>query len=353
MHTNLEGLDDFISNQFDLDGLLSKYKVQKGFNEDKTTFLGINDIASYYWCSREAVFKAKENEIKYFKNAIIDSFIVLNLIDDFKLDDLIALKPLKILSIANNIKTNELYNLFFENEEGNDSPKNRRLGYALYKSDSSNPYREAMIYFGSYNKERKKDDSYICFVDTVEKFLSLDKKYQEELVKTKHRDTRSLDEIENGKPFWTKRSYAKSRGKLLHELNNFKNKYKTFRWHFSWNNYIITGVPDGIKDNFVYEYKSANDKYYYNNYIKLIANSQADLYGYFFKKREKKVETVFIKEGKLKEIRGKVDIDSALDLLHIFKNTLEGNLEHIAPVKWKCKKCDYYEKCEVTSLKKT
>ncbi|RCW60177.1 hypothetical protein [Halanaerobium sp. ST460_2HS_T2] len=352
MGLSLEGLNDLISNQFELDNLLNEFKSQKGINNEKVTFLGINDIASYYWCSRESIFKAKENEIKYFKNAIIDSFIVLNLIDDFTSSDLIDLGPLEILSRTDKIGVDELNNLFINKGISSPSIDNRQLGYALYKSDNTNSYKEIMIYYGSYNKEREKDDSFICFVDTVEKFLELDNKYQEELVRTKHTDTRSLEEIENGKPLWTKRSYARARGKLLHELNNLNNKYKSFRWHFPWDNYIVTGIPDGVGDNFVYEYKSAKDKYYYHNYIRSIANSQADLYGYFFKKQEKKIETVFMKEGELKEINGEIDIDNALDILNIFKNTLTGNSDHIAPVEWKCKKCDYYDECEVTSLKK-
>lgn len=351
MALSLEGLNDLISNQFELNNLLSEFKKQKGINNEKLTFLGINDIASYYWCSKESIFKAKENEIKYFKNAIIDSYIVLDLIQDLKIENLITLGPLEILFRADKIEVDELNNLFIKKGINSPSIDNRSLGYALYKSDDTNSYNEIMIYFGSYNKEREKDNSFICFVDTVEKFLELDNKYQEELVRTKHTDTRSLEEIENGKPLWTKRSYARARGKLLHELNNYKNKYKSFRWHFPWDNYIVTGIPDGIGNNFIYEYKSAKDKYYYHNYIRAIANSQADLYGYFFEKQEKKIETVFMKEGESKKINDKTDIDNASNILNIFKSTLTGNLDHIAPVEWKCKKCDYYDECEVTSLK--
>jgi len=61
-------------------------------------------------------------------------------------------------------------------------------------------------------------------------------------------------------------------------------KYPTIRWNFSWENYVILGIPDGITDKFVYEFKSTKDRFLLN-YIKPIAFTQADFYGYFFQKK--------------------------------------------------------------------
>lgn len=33
-------------------------------------------------------------------------------------------------------------------------------------------------------------------------------------------------------------------------------RYPTIRWAFKWRDFMISGVPDGITDNFVYEFKT-------------------------------------------------------------------------------------------------
>lgn len=45
----------------------------------------------------------------------------------------------------------------------------------------------------------------------------------------------------------------KLRGAVYEEL--LAEKYPTIRWNFSWENYVVVGVPDGITDDFVYEFK--------------------------------------------------------------------------------------------------
>ena len=38
-------------------------------------------------------------------------------------------------------------------------------------------------------------------------------------------------------------------------------QYPTIRWNFEWDDYVIVGIPDGITNNFVYEFKTTRNKF--------------------------------------------------------------------------------------------
>ena len=52
-------------------------------------------------------------------------------------------------------------------------------------------------------------------------------------------------------------------------------KYPTFRWNFEWSKFVVIGLPDGITDKFVYEFKSTKKRLLFN---KALPFAQADLY---------------------------------------------------------------------------
>jgi len=106
-------------------------------------------------------------------------------------------------------------------------------------------------------------------------------------------------------------------GKIL-EIRKAE-QYPTIRWNFEWEDYVVVGEPDGITDTFVYEFKSTKNRFLMN-FIKPVALTQADLYGYFFKRDKKKVQIHIIEENVTETWEEKVDKSRAIDTLRRFKN---------------------------------
>lgn len=68
----------------------------------------------------------------------------------------------------------------------------------------------------------------------------------------------------------------------------------TTRWNFEWGKYVVVGVPDGLKQSFVYELKTAGKRYFLPE-SQAQAFAQADLYGYFYGRPTKRVQ-IFVRE---------------------------------------------------------
>lgn len=127
-------------------------------------------------------------------------------------------------------------------------------------------------------------------------------------------------------------------------------KYPKIRWHFTWGNYVIEGIPDGITDKFVYEFKSTKSKWL-SFYTKPVALTQADLYGYFFKREKKRVQIYLMDKKEVETIEDKVDINRALKTLRLFEKVCNGKGIRGTSKKWKCKVCEFKEKCIKESSK--
>src|SRR5205823_11974501 len=78
------------------------------------------------------------------------------------------------------------------------------------------------------------------------------------------------------------------RGQLLQA--DRAERHPTIRWNFSWGPYVLVGVPDGLTDAFVYEFKTTRSDYL-GRLLKPVATAQADLYGRFFRRPVKRVQT--------------------------------------------------------------
>jgi len=133
------------------------------------------------------------------------------------------------------------------------------------------------------------------------------------------------------------------RGELLEE--SLAEHYPTIRWNFEWKNYVVIGVPDGITDKFVYEFKTTRNRFLMY-YIKPVAFAQADLYGFFFKRPKKRVQIYIMEDGVTKTWEEEVKKGEAINLLERFKRVDEGEIP-IPPKKWKCKKCYLRERCRI------
>ena len=106
---------------------------------------------------------------------------------------------------------------------------------------------------------------------------------------------------------------ARQRGRLDQIL--LAERYPTFRWHFEWDQLVVVGVPDGLTKRFVYEFKSSKEV----NRMKPVAERQADLYGYFFGRKYKRMQIRDVLGGRIQTFSSPIDRANA-----------EGVLEHYA-----------------------
>lgn len=122
-------------------------------------------------------------------------------------------------------------------------------------------------------------------------------------------------------------------------------QYPSLRWSFRWHDYVLVGIPDGITEDFVYEFKSVSGDYMIR-YAGGPARTQADLYGMVFDRPKKRVQFYIEDEERVKTLEDPVDKDEAIKTLSSFEAIDKGRqLPRLTTVTWKCKHCDYVKYC--------
>jgi len=203
--------------------------------------------------------------------------------------------------------------------------------------------RGELSFFAAYLEDRIKYSLELGYVDSVptskEKLLDVG-------------DEVTLDDIERllakrgeleiiPEPVGTDEAPPMIAGELLHWSK--AERYPTIRWNFPWRGYVVVGVPDGITDSFVYEFKTTGNDFLLR-FIKPVAFAQADLYGYFFRRGTKRVQVYVREGGRVLTWMDDVASDNAEGTLQRFKRLEEGE-EPSPPKKWKCKKCEFRREC--------
>lgn len=121
-------------------------------------------------------------------------------------------------------------------------------------------------------------------------------------------------------------------------------RYPMVRWAFRWRDFMVTGVPDGITDEFVYEFKTVGNKFLLY-FVRPVAFIQADLYGYFFGRPKKRVQIFIRNTGEVKTWIEPVDAARAEETLQSLWNAVRRGSPTPMPREWKCRKCEYKEEC--------
>jgi len=263
--------------------LLQLEKNRRGLNKDKLVFIGMADIANYYWCAMKSLLKNKEMELEFFAAYLRDrinySFRLKGSSLMLDMDEL-PKSPDEFLDIGNEITFEDIEKLLRE------------------KAKILELMRVNIVD--------------ISFVDP-----------------------------HTGKTIPFESLSPKQRGEAL-EIRKAE-RYPTIRWNFDWEDYVVVGVPDGITDTFVYEFKSTKSRFLMN-FVKPVALTQADLYGYFFKRDKKRVQIHVMEDGVTKTWEEKVDKSHAIETLRRFKNIDEGE-KPLLPKEWKCRVCEFKEIC--------
>ena len=253
--------------------LLQLEKDRRGLSREKLVFIGMADVANFWWCAKKSLLKNKETELGFFgaylRDRINYSFRLKDSIPIPNIDKL-PNSPNELLDIGNEITLGDIEKLL---------------------------------------KERAQ----------ISEFMRIET---------------------TGIPF--ERLSPTQRGEVL-EIRKAE-RYPTIRWNFEWEDYVVVGEPDGITDTFVYEFKSTKNRFLMN-FIKPVALTQADLYGYFFKRDKKRVQ-IHVIEGNVTETwEEKVDKSRAIETLRRFKKIDEGE-KPLPPREWKCRLCEFKETCK-------
>ncbi|MBC7330520.1 hypothetical protein H5T88_09210 [bacterium] len=325
---------------------LAYEKDKRGVPRDRLLFAGIADIANFNWCAWKSILKNKEMEKEFFRIYVEDTLEYALKLDYISVEDL------------------------------------EQLGKELNKA-----YRREQLFFELGKKILDVVDSVSLSLEDMEKLLSEKTeqrmKYAGTVVMT---DVVTIRDPETGElvdipgqevvnpltgereilinPFVIPQSeiekikeFVEKAGKRVGRLEDYPlvegewadwareeitgEIYPTIRWNFKWHDYVIIGLPDGITKDFIYEYKRTS----LSKYSLVVAFTQADLYGYFFKRKRKRIQVYVKQRNYLKTYEEPVDEERALEVLTKFEKVEKGEMPPRKPVEWKCGKCEYRASC--------
>lgn len=132
---------------------------------------------------------------------------------------------------------------------------------------------------------------------------------------------------------------------VLYE-SRFAEKHPTLRWNFEVGRQrVIVGVPDGLRSQLVYEFKTAK-KHFFLEETRSIAFAQADLYGRLFGRTTKRVQIALRDDGTLRTWEEPVDGESADRMLARFDAVVAGARVE-PPHPGKCLGCEFRRECSV------
>ena len=97
-------------------------------------------------------------------------------------------------------------------------------------------------------------------------------------------------------------------GNLAHDV--FSEEYPSIKWYFPREGRVFIALPDGLTKDSVYEFKSTTKARYKVERAKQ-ATVQADIYGLFFRRVNKRVQVYRWEDGELRSIDSPVDTNAA------------------------------------------
>ena len=134
-------------------------------------------------------------------------------------------------------------------------------------------------------------------------------------------------------------------GKYYHKTK--AEQYKTVRWHLKQDDRIIIGVPDGIENDFVYEFKSTKNV----KKMKGTALLQANIYAFMFNKTDIRVQIYDYIKNELYTYEEQRNKDNMLEILKRIENIENGNVPTNL-IQYKCKGCCFRKTCIRTKRNK-
>jgi CRISPR/Cas system-associated exonuclease Cas4 (RecB family) len=287
--------------------LLLLEKERRCIDRKSLLFLGMANIAEYYWCAIKSVLKSRADELLPFESYLYDRIAYAH---QLGFVDSVPETDVGLLETGNKLTFGDVEKLLTE--------KTKR-------------HKECNSYHMVLDAEEFTDE-HGNRVMAINPDLSPDERAWLEK-KATARGTRIMDLEEN----------PMLRGEFLQQTK--AEKYPTVRWNFEWKKYITVGVPDGITERFVYEFKTTRNRFL-ASFEKPVAITQADLYGYFFRRKNKRVQIYIVKEDKVETYEEKTDTSRAETVLTNFAKVDAGWIPP-PPKPWKCNHCDFKEGCPI------
>jgi len=264
-------ITDRLSRNGSLANLLRLEKERRAIPEDRLQFVGVRNLARYWWCAQQAVLVSRIRESSFFGSYIYDRIwysYLLGTIDDLPKSEE------DLLLIGEDISREDIE--------------------SILESRSSSSARS----------RRRQSTS--------------------------------------GSPIET----PTQRG--ISDEKEFAEKYPTIRWNYSLGQYVVVGVPDGISDQFTYEFKSIRNLYI-SRFTKPVATTQADIYGVLLQRPNKRVQLRLIEDNETLTIEELVDLKRVEQTVERFTNVDSGQLATPPSVLWKCKPsvCEVRDRCDI------
>jgi len=284
-----EKIRELFNNRKRTERLLLLEKARRGLPRNSLVFIGIANIAGYSWCGMGSLFKSKEDEILTFRAYLQDRLQYSLELGRFVKS---PKKQKDWLDIGNDITFKEIEQLL-------KSRSQRFSGSAPRYVEGEEDGIPTLVYADNLSPE----------------------------------DWKSLSKGED----------QKLRGQQFHRGK--AERYPSIHWNFAWDKYVVGGFPDGITDRFVYEYKTTRNLGLLR-YIKPVAHNQADLYGFFFKRDEKRVQVYIVDEERNETWQERVNKNQAETILGKFRRVDAGELP-LPPQAWKCKSCEFKVACPI------
>ena len=266
-------IDDVSHINYDLNELLILEKKRLGFKEEDLVFISAGDFSRFYWCSMQAYFAMRKNEVYKFSGCLQDR-------------------------IEYSIKLGKLDKI----------PKNK----------------EELLLIG-------RDISLKDIFDLMKR-----EEYQNKI---------GDDVVENARQELEKNKSPQERGHLLETI--YARKLPQLHWFVRFDDFIFTCEPDGIGENYVYEFKSSKNRYFSVSSIEK-AKLQSDIYAICFDKENKLIEQLIIsKNNKIEIIKEEVDIKRVGLVINSLKEIISAKLPKLPKEKFKCRGCEYKKECQV------
>jgi hypothetical protein len=305
-------LGEILRDKERLGRLLLIEKQRRGVPQGALVFVGTANVASHWWCTQQAVLNSRAKELDFFAAYLSDRILYAH-----RLDRVTKLprSHKALLDVGSEITLDDVEQLLKE-----------RADAAQHGSRRLAPVQVAWEYEDRVEKDGKRTRLINPALPPEEKQLWEDLAAEEGIrVIDLEKDPKRRGEI-----------YQASRAE----------KYPTIQWHFPWGRYSVGGVPDGLTEDFTYEYKTTRNRFLLS-FMKPVACAQADLYGYFFRRPKKRVQIHIVEENATQTWEKPVDAANAEATLSAFARVDAGEPAR-PPKPWKCGQCDFRANCPIS-----
>jgi CRISPR/Cas system-associated exonuclease Cas4 (RecB family) len=309
----IRDLTDYMRTPGVPENLMRKKKIDLISSPDKLVFIGMADMAEYFWCAEKSLLKSRSSEVSFFESYLSDR--VLLSFDLGRLDRL-PVQQNKLLSVGDDINKADIEALLKEKRV---VEADNELNFKVAQEGTwrSLGVVNGVIYVMGFPDEGARE------INT----------YNQEI-----REVVFVDSVEDpALPPMLRGVVGESA---------YAERYSTIRWNFRFGEYVLEGQPDGITDDFVYEFKTTKNDYT-KKYIKPVADTQADLYAHFFGRRKKRVQIRNYERRKIFTYETSVDEERVKAVYEGF-NAIDNGDKPIPPLKWKCKVCELKLKCPIS-----